>query len=246
MENFSLTQNLIKNKNSSLIKNTVVREENSHIISVSHQLSVTAISNQMKNEDQPLPVAMRNTANIIHPVKRIHEIFTELSLKVSKKENNLNNDYYTKANTFVKKKKKEEFIKNDRGSYYSNINNTMKNKFNAIQNMKEETEINAKKDNFCHIHSDANENKLNDEDKLNEEENRHKGDLLNFKQTLNITKNIALETKKILDEDTIICEDLNKKLTTSKHIKIMGKQEQTCDDVYILLSNSKINSIVRK
>ena len=86
----------------------------------------------------------------------------------------------------------------------------------------------------------------NDEDKFNTEGNRHKKDLLNFKHTLNITKYNSYEKKKIIDEDTIICEGLNKEITTSKNKEFVGIQEQTFDDVNRLLLPSKIKTIVRK
>lgn len=147
MENFSLknSENSFKDVNFSSqlninkeekINNENI-EENKHIISTLNLTRIDHHSNQISLE--------QNFNNII-PMKRTHETLLALSIRNKNKENESDNysKYYSKANSFIKKRIKLESIKAEKILDFSNFKDNKNSQMILNKDIKTEIEKHSK------------------------------------------------------------------------------------------------------
>jgi len=150
MENISLNIESHMDANKSLNGENVLNEENiTNNLKIKSKPFVSTL-NLTKIENQPLQISLKNKLNYLNPMKRTYETFNENYLKRNK-ENQLNNNHNSKADSFLKKKLKFKSTKNDKIYNFSNIKDNKNSKINILKNTKAKTEIKIRLNNYSEL-----------------------------------------------------------------------------------------------
>jgi hypothetical protein len=120
-------------------------------------------------------------------MKRTYETFNENYLKRNK-ENQLNNNHNSEADSFLKKKLKFKSTKNDKIYNFSNIKDNKNSKINILKNTKAETEIKIRLNYYSELNSNSDIIKKEANNGLNQKE-----EIFIFNPASNIDDNIICE-----------------------------------------------------